>query len=151
MRYAGVLAMVAIALFGVACGGDDEAGVDGDVAQPSPQLVEVTAKDFSFVPPKLRGTVGAPIEVTLKNTGQVPHTFTIDEFSVDTEIGPGEETKLMVLPPEPGEFNYYCRFHQEQEMRGAITTVSEGAASGDERTSADGEATGEPEEDPLGY
>jgi len=86
------------------------------------------------VPAKLRGTVSAPIEITLKNTGQVSHTFTIDEFNVDTEVAAGEKTTVTVLPSEPGEFNYYCRFHEGRGMRGAITTTGEdgsgaGAAS----------------------
>jgi plastocyanin len=152
MRFVtGFAAALPIALAAVACGGDDEAGVNGNDVQATPQLVEITMKDFSYVPPKLRGSVGAPIEVTLKNTGKTAHTFTIDEFNVDTEVAAGEETKVMVLPPEPGEFNYYCRFHKEQEMRGAITTVSEGAESGGEPTSADEGPTGEPEEDPYEY
>lgn len=124
-------ATLAIALAALACGGDDEAGVDGNGTASSPQVVEVTAKDFSFVPPKLRGTPGAPIEITLKNTGQAPHTFTIDEFNVDTEVAAGKETTLTVLPSEPGEFNYYCRFHEDRGMRGAITTTGEDVSGGD--------------------
>ena len=122
-------ATLTIILAALACGGDDEADV-GSAATPSPQIVEMTAKDFSFAPPKLRGTVGAPIEITLKNTGQASHTFTIDEFNVDTEVAAGEEATLTVLPAEPGEFNYYCRFHEERGMRGAITTTGEGVSDG---------------------
>jgi len=123
-------ATLTIILAALACGGDDEAGVDSSKTDSSPQIVEVTAKDFSFVPPKLRGTVGAPIEITLKNTGRASHTFTIDEFNVDTEVAPGEETTLAVLPAEPGEFNYYCRFHEGRGMRGAITTTGEDVSDG---------------------
>ena len=128
------VAIVSITLAALACGGDDEAVVGGNGTASSPQLVELTAKDFSFVPAKLRGTVSAPIEITLKNTGQVSHTFTIDEFNVDTEVAAGEKTTVTVLPSEPGEFKYYCRFHEARGMRGAITTTSEdesgaGAAS----------------------
>ena len=123
-------ATLTIILAALACGGDDEADGGSNVTAASPQIVEVTAKDFSFVPPKLRGTVGAPIEITLKNTGQAAHTFTIDEFNVDTEVAPGEETTLTVLPAEPGEFNYYCRFHEGRGMRGAITTTGEDVSDG---------------------
>ena len=135
MRSAQVAAAIlAIAVAALACGGGDEVGVDGNGTASSPQLVEVTAKDFSFVPAKLRGAVGAPIEITLKNKGQATHTFTIDEFNVDTEVAAGEKTTVTVLPSEPGEFNYYCRFHEGRGMRGVITTTGEeesgaGAAS----------------------
>jgi plastocyanin len=126
-----VAATLVITAAALACGGDDEAGVDGNANASSPQIVEMTVKDFKFVPPKLRGTVGAPIEITLKNNGRVSHTFTIDEFNVDTEVAAGEKTTLTVLPSEPGEFNYYCRFHEGRGMRGAITmTGDEGSGAG---------------------
>lgn len=128
-RVQAATATLTVVLAALACGGDDEADI-GSAATPSPQIVEVTAKDFSFVPAKLRGTVGAPIEITLKNAGQAAHTFTIDEFNVDTEVAPGEETTLTVLPAEPGEFNYYCRFHEGRGMRGAITTTGEDVSDG---------------------
>jgi len=141
-------ATLAIALAALACGGDDEAGVDGNGTASSPQLVEVTAKDFSFVPAKLRGTVGAPIEITLKNTGQAPHTFTIDEFNIDAEVAAGDEVTLTVLPSEPGEFDYYCRFHEGQGMRGEISTTGEGAAATDAPTSAPADG---PTDEPYEY
>ena len=148
MRYPqAAAAILAIALAALACGGDDEAGLDGNGTASSPQLVEVTAKDFSFVPAKLRGTVGAPIEITLKNTGQVSHTFTIDEFNVDTELAAGEKTTVTVLPSEPGEFTYYCRFHEGRGMRGVITTSGEdvsgaGASSPSDPPTGDADGDG---------
>ena len=136
---------MAIALAALACGADDEGGVDGN-GTASPQLVELTTKDFSFVPSKFRGTVGAPIEITLKNTGQVSHTFTIDEFNVDTEVAAGEKTTVTVLISEPGEFNYYCRFHEGRGMRGAITTTGEDGSGGGAASPSD-----PPAEDTNGY
>ena len=150
MRYVGVATIMAIIFVALACGGDDEAALDSE-ANPTPQIIEMTVKDFSFVPPKLRGTIGAPIEITLKNTGQAAHTFTIDEFNVDTEVAAGEETKVTVLPPEPGEFNYYCRFHEEQGMRGAINTTAEGVEAPGQPTNATEEPADEAEEDPFDY
>ena len=53
MRHAeAAAATLAIVLATLACGGDDEKSGDS-AATPSPQIVEMTAKDFSFVPPKL--------------------------------------------------------------------------------------------------
>jgi plastocyanin len=137
-------AILAIALAAFACGDDDTGGESAATA--SPQIIEMTAKDFSFVPPKLRGTVGAAIEITLKNTGTAAHTFTIDEFNVDTEVAAGQETTLTMLPAEPGEFNYYCRFHEGAGMRGAITTTTEDLSGGGADSPSDS-----PEADADGY
>jgi plastocyanin len=135
---------MAIVLVAIACGGDEESSGGSGGDNSTPQEVEVVAKDFSFVPKKLSGAVGQSIEITLSNTGEVSHTFTIDEYNVDTEVPAGEETTVTVLPSEPGEFNYYCRFHQDQGMLGAISTTGEGVAATDSPTEA-------PAEDPFEY
>jgi plastocyanin len=131
----------------IACGSDEEATDQGGAAtEVAPSEVEVTAADFSFAPTKLTGNVGREIEVTLANTGDAPHTFTIDEYNVDVEIAAGEEMIVTVIPSEPGEFNFYCRFHQAQGMQGAISTTGE--AGEDEAAE---EPTAAPEDDPYTY
>lgn len=112
------------AALAVACGDSDESSGTGSDSE-TPEAIEVTAKDFSFTPAKLKGVVGRVLEVTLKNSGGTTHTFTIDEFNVDAEVASRTETTVLVTPAEPGEFNYYCRFHQGRGMQGAITVTGE--------------------------
>jgi plastocyanin len=141
------VALLGTMLAALACGSDDEESPgDGAEDGATPQEVEVAARDFAFAPTNLTGAVGEPIEITLTNTGETLHTFTIDEYNVDVEVPAGEKATFDVLPSEPGEFNYYCRFHQAQGMFGAISTTGEGVGdeAGDEPTSA-------PDDDPYIY
>jgi len=124
-----VLPILLIAALAAACGGgdsDESSGTGTD--SETRETIEVTAKDFSFTPAKLKGEVGRAFEVTLTNSGDATHTFTIDEFNVNEEVASRTETTVLVTPAEPGEFNYYCRFHQTQGMQGAITVTGEGRA-----------------------
>jgi len=113
------LALVAIAL--AACS-DDKPNPNDATPSPGPP-VQITAADFSFSPKALAGAVGVPFEVTLKNAGTVQHTFTIDEFLVDVQPNPGVEVTFTVTPSEPGEFNFYCKFHVDRGMIGAINVA----------------------------
>jgi plastocyanin len=144
------IVVIAALLAAVACGGDEETSDAGSAdVDAVPTEVEVAVTDFAFAPTRLTGSVGQDLEVTLTNTGEAPHTFTIDEYNVDVEVAAGDETTVTVLPSEPGEFNYYCRFHESQGMLGAITTAAEGAALPEQPTDAADEPTEEPSDDPL--
>jgi plastocyanin len=108
----------------LACVGGEEAESGGTT--PTPQVVDMTASDFSFSPDALGSEVGAPIEVSLKNAGQAAHTFTIDELDIDAEVAPGEETTVRVLASEPAELEFYCRFHRASGMTGSLTAEAAG-------------------------
>ncbi len=86
--------------------------------------LSVQAKDAYFEPASLTATFGENAELTVKNAGKLPHTFTIDELRVDQEIAPGKTVTLKLSPAEPGEFNFYCRFHVGSGMRGSIRVLT---------------------------
>jgi len=119
------LALVTALVSASACGSDEEAA---DGATDVGQTIEVAAKDFSFTPGKLQAEAGRSFEVALRNSGSVPHTFTIDEYDVDVELGAGEETSVGVTPSGPGQVSYYCRFHRAQGMQGTITVTGDAGA-----------------------
>jgi plastocyanin len=107
----GVLALVASA-----CGDDggDVEGGDGGGGRP----VEVTAADFSFDPASIAAEAGESIELTLTNSGDAEHSFTIDDV-VEVEAEGGEEASgSFTAPDETVEF--YCEYHPDQ-MRGELT------------------------------
>ncbi len=124
--------LIALTLFAVpitaACG-DDEEAVDGEIESAAPLTIEMAAKDFSFTPGKLQAEAGRSFDVALRNSGSVPHTFTIDDFNVDVELAAGEETSVTVIPSGAGEVTYYCRFHRAQGMQGRITVTGDGGDS----------------------
>lgn len=126
--------IVPAALLLAACGGgggeQTTVGPTGDGNRPAPSAkVSLQALDTYFQPSQLTGTFGQTMEVTIKNEGKLPHTFTIDELRVDQEVAPGKSITLKVSPAEPGEFNFYCKYHVASGMRGSLLVQRQGGAS----------------------
>jgi plastocyanin len=145
MKYA-YASVIVLTLTLIACGGGEEDAGGSAKNELTPIELDITARDFAFDPADLTGSVGQNIEVTLANTGSAPHTFTIDEYNVDEEVPAGEEVSFTILPSEPGEFNFYCRFHQDQGMFGAIIATGEESAAPDEPVAEE-----TPDDDPYNY
>jgi len=131
-------------------GGDEGSSVPAGSSQPpaSTARLSLQAKDAYFEPADLTATFGQGAEVTVKNAGKLPHTFTIDELRVDQEIAPGKTVTLKLSPAEPGEFNFYCRFHVGSGMRGSIRVLT--AAGGSTPATSPASPTGSPRP-PSGY
>ncbi len=119
------VAVAALTLLGVACGGGD-----GDTAAPVPEGTTPTEaatspaggalvmRDNEFVPSSF--IIEAGSEITLRNEGQAPHTFTIEGENVDHEVQAGE-TETESLELEPGTYDLVCRFHEAAGMTGTLT------------------------------
>ncbi|MEX1193434.1 MAG: cupredoxin domain-containing protein [Dehalococcoidia bacterium] len=120
----------------VACGDDDDDDTSGDDAASTTapagetgtdapdggdelEPLALQASDFAFTPTDLTAVAGDPYELTVTNSGNTAHTFTVDSLSIDEEIPGGESVTIEVtFPVEATEF--YCRFHQS-EMTGSLT------------------------------
>jgi len=122
-----VLALVAV--FGAeACGGSDEEKTTTQGTTPG--AVSLEQDDFYFQPTTLKGEVGKPLQVALKNEGKASHTFTIDSLNIDQTVKPDETMTVTVTPKAGGDLPFYCRFHKASNgMQGTIT-VSGGGSSG---------------------
>ena len=124
-RWLLLLAFAALgAGFLAACGGDNEEEADtaapGETQPANPDKVDVRAHDFNFEPTGLIGEMGRPFDVTIRNEGDAPHTFTIDELHVDQTVEPGKKATVRVTPSEPGELTFYCKFHIGRGMMGSL-------------------------------
>lgn len=135
----GALAAAVAVAYG--CGSAEEADDSGDAG--AAETVQITLKDFSFTPAKLQLETDSQVELKLVNSGSVAHTFTIQEFEIDTEIQPRAETTIQISSGQSGQFNYYCRFHKDQ-MKGTLT-------AGDPGESADRSPTPSPADDQPYY
>ena len=159
MRYSIVSFACVVALTG--CGGDDTTSPSGSGPASStsssapagpPVALEgkvndhgtgdvtsgtlaVELDDSYFAPTYIKGTPGANITLDLTNEGALPHTFTVDSPKVDVTVPAGGTGKAAFKLPASGALAFYCKFHQQGGMQGAIffnvgDTVA-GAASGD--------------------
>jgi plastocyanin len=96
-------------------------------APPSvaPKTASVDVVDFAFKEPQVSVAPGG--EVTFHNTGEAPHTATLDDVQADTgTIQPGASAKL-TAPTKPGSYSYRCTIHPAK-MRGVLVVVGQNTA-----------------------
>ena len=105
-----VLAFGALLLL-TACGGDG-AKPPQDCTDPvAASTVELA--DFAFRPNCLSADAGATI--TLENTGDAPHTFTVTEADVDFSLDAGTSAEASLSGVEPGNYTVTCTLHPQME------------------------------------
>jgi plastocyanin len=113
----------AMALVLAACGGDDDGGETTGPTATGPTATgetngggggggggggtEITIEGFAFNPSTI--TVSGPTEVTVTNNDTAPHTFTLDDGSVDLALGAGETGTATVDVSETTGFQ--CTIH----------------------------------------
>jgi plastocyanin len=97
---------------------------------------EIELDDNYFGPTVLEGEPGQQLALGMYNEGDLPHTFTIDEAGVDEELPTGTDaTSIDVTFPDTGALVFYCRFHRDQGMVGALSvdgSLEAGGASADD-------------------
>ncbi|HXH22653.1 MAG TPA: cupredoxin domain-containing protein [Dehalococcoidia bacterium] len=141
-----------------ACGGDDDGG--GAAASPtrpaaaaasptsapaaaSPTSAaggtgnSITIADFSYSPARITVRAGQPVQLTVTNGGQFPHTFTVDNLVDSGSLAAGQTRNVTFTPPAAGQFTFYCTIHGQARMSGQLTVQgttgavpSEGAPAG---------------------
>jgi uncharacterized cupredoxin-like copper-binding protein len=91
------------------------------------QQFTVKAMDtMKFDPPTLSAKAGQPIQVTLDNTGQLLHDFSITEGvsqPVKISAQPGQKAVTTFTIDKPGTYTYFCAEpgHEQAGMKGTLT------------------------------
>ena len=91
------------------------------------QQFTVTALDtMRFDPPTLTAKAGQPIQVTLDNSGQLLHDFSITEGvsqPVKISAQPGQKAVTTFTIDKPGTYTYFCAEpgHEQAGMKGTLT------------------------------
>jgi plastocyanin len=112
-----VVALAALAL--AACGGGAASSGGGGTALN----VTVTATEFKYDPAVINATAGQTINLTLKNTGSVQHTFVLANANVKLTIDPGKSaTQTFNAPAAAGTYTFECDIagHKEAGMVGQL-------------------------------
>jgi plastocyanin len=93
---------------------------DQGTEQLSGGELQMEVADNSFTPTFVEGDAGATATVALTNAGDRRHTFTIDGTDVDVTLDPGASDEAEVTLPDSGSLTFYCRFHRNAGMQGAL-------------------------------
>ena len=104
---------------------------------------EVELDDFYFEPTVLRGKPGSQVTLELRNEGSTEHNLTIDSQSIDKDVEAGEDAKVTVTFPKSGQLSFYCKYHKNMGMAGALAAGGTGAmTSTEEETTTQETSTG---------
>ncbi|MGH2732669.1 MAG: cupredoxin domain-containing protein [Actinomycetota bacterium] len=103
----------------------DNRGVKDLTSSGANVAFEMESDDNSFDPTFVKVTPGATVKVEVIQTGQAPHTFTIDSPAVSPPVDvvtnkKGEKKTAELTLPTDGVVTFYCRFHKDLGMQGAF-------------------------------
>ncbi len=73
----------------------------------APQVVEVHAKRFAYVPAEITVKKGEPVTLELISD-DVAHSLRIDQLNVNTKMPVGEKVETTFTPQQTGDFKGRC-------------------------------------------
>jgi uncharacterized cupredoxin-like copper-binding protein len=76
--------------------------------------------DFYFSPTFIKLPGGSTAKLTLKNEGNVEHTFTAPDLDVDEELEPGASKDVEIEIGTDTRYEFWCTYHKDSGMRGAF-------------------------------
>ena len=90
----------------------------GEVATTEPCADPVAADtvelaDFAFRPDCV--SVDADSSISLENTGDAPHTFTVANTDLDVKLDPGTSDEISFGGVDKGSYAVTCTFHPQME------------------------------------
>lgn len=103
--------------------------LDGKTANFRSEIDLYIAKDFEaeietglfyYEPTVVIAPPHFQILLELGNDTRAKHTFTAPELGIDKELRAFEQTISLVNTGKPGTYLFFCRYHADQGMRGAI-------------------------------
>jgi uncharacterized cupredoxin-like copper-binding protein len=113
----------------VACGSPSSSGevTPASVAADEAQQVTVNVgNSMKFEPTAISLRAGQPVELTLRNTGQTAHDFTLSDGvaqPVKLTVNGGDSASSTFIFDKPGTYDFECSMlgHAMAGMRGTIT------------------------------
>ena len=73
----------------------------------SPKVITITARRFAYTPPEVRLKQGETVTLVLKSA-DVTHGMLCRALKIDSDIPPGQETRVTVTPLKAGDFTAIC-------------------------------------------
>ena len=123
----------AVLLAACSSGGDAKENGNGDSetkassSSGTGQTVAITLKDNFFEPKEITVPANATVTIVAKNTGTAIHNMHVlsaatedKDFTSDTVVAAGTESRFEVTFTKPGTIQFQCDFHVP-DMVGTIT------------------------------
>jgi plastocyanin len=113
MRTMLIIAAATLALGAAACSSDSSAGAAASSPACSEPVATTTVDmtDFAFAPACIGAKVDGSLE--LHNSGDVSHTFTVRDTSVNVDIGNGDSANVQLTGLAAGTYEVICTYHPQ--------------------------------------
>ena len=92
---------------------------------------ELDMVDIAFQPTTLEIPANMDVTITLKNTGALPHNFSIASQNISVDVAAGQTGSVQLNLP-PGQYDFFCAEpgHKEAGMVGKLTASESLATQG---------------------
>jgi plastocyanin len=124
-----IVATAGLVLAGCGGGSSDKAKSDSSETTAAAasnagggDTLNLTAEDFKFNPTTLTGTAGKAVTVSIKNTGQAEHNFSISSLNVSKDVEKGESATVTFTPAQSGTIQFFCKYHKDSQ--GMVGTLN---------------------------
>ena len=77
------------------------------LAAGAPAEIRISARKFEFHPNRVTAKLGQPLVLVLTSEDRI-HGFKMPELGLRTDIVPGQETRLELVPDKAGSFTFFC-------------------------------------------
>ena len=77
--------------------------------------LSVTLKDHKFDPAELHAPPATPIDIKIKNAGDIVMEFESSDLHFEKIVPVGREGVVHVRPQQPGRYNFFDDFHHETQ------------------------------------
>jgi len=86
-------------------------------------------REFSFGPAEIVVQPGRQVTLDVRNDGDMTHNFSAPSVGPDLDYKPGARRTVIFAAPASGVVEFFCKFHRERGMRGAVRVVARPATS----------------------
>ena len=131
---AALAAVLALAAAGCGGGGSNESADEGGTTTVAGvaaadhgtkeasgmEELDVELDDDYFEPTVITGTPGQKLKLELENEGSNEHNFTLEAQSLDKDVDAGEKADVTVTIPQNGQVSFFCKYHKQLGMAGAL-------------------------------
>lgn len=114
MRRLLVLPLLALVVAGLAACSEDPPVCDDPVA-----ATDVEMGDLFYLPLCIEAADGTTLAIA--NTGDMPHTFTVNDTDLNLDVPAGEDGELVVADVPTGLYKVICLYHPQ--MTAALKVV----------------------------